>query len=43
MSSRICNKSYGILNEVITDIKNSPIKISLQLDESTDISSCCEF
>ena len=41
-SSRICEISYDILNQVITNIKNSP-KISLQLDESTDISSCCQL
>ena len=43
ISSRICDISYDILNQVFTDIKNSPTKISLQLDESTDISSCCQL
>ena len=31
------------LNQLITDIKNTPTKISLQLDKSTDISSCCQL
>ena len=43
ISSRICDISYDILNQVIIDIKNSLTKISLQLDESTDISSCCQL
>ena len=43
ISSRICDISYDILNQVITDIKNSPTKISLQLDEFTDIYSCCQL
>ena len=43
ISSRICDISYEILNQIITDIKNSPTKISLQLNESTDISSCCQL
>ena len=32
-----------LIRYVITDIKNSPTKISLQLNESTDISSCCQL
>ena len=43
ISSRICDISYDILNQVITDIKNSPTKTLLQLDESTDISSCSQL
>ena len=43
ISSRICDINYDILNQIITDIKNSPTKISLQLDESTDISSCYQL
>ena len=43
VSSRICDISYDILNHFNTNIKNSPTKISLQLDESTDISSCCQL
>ena len=43
ISSRICDIRYEILNQIITDIKNSPTKISLQLNESTDISSCCQL
>ena len=43
ISSRICDISYDILNQVNSDIKNSPTKISLQLEESTDIYSCCQL
>ena len=43
-STRICDISYDILfiYQVITNtaIKNSQTKMSLQLDESTDIFSC---
>ena len=39
--SRISDMCNDILNQVIIDIKNSPTKISIQLDESTDIVKCC--
>ena len=32
-----------ILKQVITDIKSSPTKISMQLDESTDVAKCCQL
>ena len=38
ISSRIRDMSEDILQQVIADVKASPIKVSLQLDESTDVS-----
>ena len=35
--------SEDILEQVIADIKASPITISLQLDESTDVSNCSQL
>ena len=32
-----------ILEQVVADIKASPVKISLQVDESTDVSHCCQL
>ena len=43
MTSTICDISYDILNQVIADLKNSPTKSSLRLDESTGFSNCCRF
>jgi len=39
IGSRIRDMSEDILQQVIADIKSSPIKVSLQLDESTGVSS----
>ena len=36
--SRIGDMSRDILQQVIADIKDSPVNVSLQLDESTDVS-----
>ena len=41
--SRIRDMSKDILQQVIADIKASPIKVSLQLDESTDVSFCSQL
>ena len=41
--SRISDKSNDILNQVIIDIKNSPTKILIQLNKSTDIFKCCQL
>ena len=35
--------SEDILQQVIADVKASPIKVSLQLDESTDVSLCSQL
>ena len=44
ISSRILDISNDILNQVIiVDIKNSPTKISIQLDESTGIVKWCQL
>ena len=43
ISSRISDMSDDILKQVITDIKSSPTKISMQLDESTDVAKCCQL
>ena len=37
IQSRISDLSSDILDQVIADIKASPLKISLQLDETTDV------
>ena len=39
--NRIIDMSAGILEQVVADIKTSPVKISLQMDESTDVSNYC--
>ena len=41
--NRIIDMSEGILEQVIADIKASPVTISLQLDESTDVSNCSQL
>ena len=43
ISSRISDMSDDILKQVITDIKSSPTKISMQLNESTDSAKCCQL
>ena len=43
ITSRICNMCEDILQQVITDVKASPIKVSLQLHESTDVSLCSQL
>ena len=40
ISTRISDISEGILDQVVFGIKASPVKISIQLDESTDVSNC---
>jgi hypothetical protein len=40
---RIRDMSNDIVQQVVEEIKNSPAKISLQLDESTDISNCSQL
>ena len=41
--NRIIDMSEDILEQVIADIKASPVTISLQLDESTDVSNCSQL
>ena len=43
ISSRICDLSKDILQQVIADIKTSPTKVSFQLDELTDVSLCSQL
>ena len=43
MHDRIVDLSEDILEQVVAGIKSSPKKISLQVDESTDVSSCCQL
>ena len=43
ISSRIRDLSKDILQQVIEDIKASATKVSLQLDESTDVSLCSQL
>ena len=43
ISSRIRDLSEEILQQAIADIKTSPTKVSLQLDESTDVSLCSQL
>ncbi|XP_028966643.1 protein ZBED8-like [Galendromus occidentalis] len=40
---RINDMSEDILDQIVTDLKETPSKISLQLDESTDVSSCSQL
>ena len=35
--------SEDILQQIIADVKASPVKVSLQLDGSTDVSLCCQL
>ena len=41
--NQIVDMSDDILEQVVVDIKASPVKISLQVDESTDVSNCCQL
>lgn len=41
--SRIQDLSKDILLQVIEDIKSSPLKVSIQLDESTDVDNCSQL
>ena len=43
MQSQIIEMSKDILKQVISDIKPSSTKISLQLDISIDVSNCSQF
>ena len=37
IAGRVADMSCDILDQIVQEIKNSPIRISLQLDESTDV------
>ena len=41
--SRIHDMSQDVLQQVITDLKASPVRVSIQLDESTDVSFCSQL
>ena len=41
--SQISDLSLDILNQVIADIKANPLKISLQLNETTDVENCSQL
>lgn len=41
--SRIIDMSYDIPEQVVADIKAKAVQISLQMDESTDVSDCCQL
>ncbi|XP_068208356.1 protein FAM200C-like [Palaemon carinicauda] len=41
--SRIHDMSPDVLQQVITDLKASPVRVSIQLDESTDVSFCSQL
>lgn len=41
--SRIKAMSEDILQQIVEDIKNSPVRVSVQLDESTDVYNCSQL
>ncbi|XP_068221363.1 protein FAM200C-like [Palaemon carinicauda] len=41
--ARIHDMSQDVLHQVITDLKASPVGVSIQLDESTDVSFCSQL
>ena len=43
IQSRIQDLSLDVLDQVIAEIKASSLKISLQLDESTDVENCSQL
>ena len=43
IQSRIQHLSLDVLDQVIAEIKASSLKISLQLDESTDVENCSQL
>ena len=43
IAGRVADMSCNILDQVVQEIKDSPIRISLQLDESTDISNISQL
>ncbi|XP_076329566.1 protein FAM200C-like [Tachypleus tridentatus] len=43
IQNRISDLSSNILDQVIADIKASPLKISLQLDKTTDVANCSQL
>ena len=43
ISTRISDISKDILDQVVSSIKASPVKIPIQLDESTDVSNCSQL
>lgn len=43
IAGRVADMSCDILDQIVQEIKDSPIRISLQLDESTDVSSMSQL
>ena len=43
IARRIKDLSIDIRDQLISDLKASPLKISIQLDESTDVSNCSQL
>ena len=43
IQSRIADISANILKQVMEELKTTPFPFSLQLDESSDISNCCQL
>jgi len=43
ISTRISDISEDIIGQVVSGIKASPVKKSIQLDESTDVSNCSQL
>ena len=43
ITRRIKDLSIDIRDQLISDLKASPLKISIQLDESTDVSNCSQL
>ena len=43
IQSRIQDLSLDVFDQVIAEIKSSSLKISLQLDESTDVENCSQL
>lgn len=43
VQSRICDMSDDVLNQVVSAVKASPIRVSLQLDESTDVANVSQL
>ena len=43
IAGRVADMSCNILEQVVQEIKDSPIRFSLQLDESTDIANISQL
>ena len=43
IAGRVADMSCDILDQIVQEIKDSPIRISLQLDESTDVSNMSQL